>query len=120
MGVPVARPAAAPGAAPRWDAALVAIAGPTSGQRVTITLGVPISIGRSPDCTVPVPVSNVSAHHAWVQRTPDGCWVQDGGSRNGTFVNGQRVTQHFLQPGDVIAVGPAQLRFEVFAARGHA
>lgn len=123
MGVPVARPVpspAAPGAAPRWDAALVAIAGPTSGQRVTITLGVPISIGRSPDCTVPVPVSNVSAHHAWVQRTPDGCWVQDGGSRNGTFVNGQRVTQHFLQPGDVIAVGPAQLRFEVFAARGQA
>ena len=54
-----------------------------------------------------------SAHHARIDPRPDGVWVEDLESTNGTFVNGARITsKRLLQPGDVLRVGETELRLE--------
>jgi pSer/pThr/pTyr-binding forkhead associated (FHA) protein len=48
-----------------------------------------------------------------VEPRPDGIWVEDVGSTNGTFVNGARLEEpRRLEPGDVVRVGETDLRFE--------
>jgi pSer/pThr/pTyr-binding forkhead associated (FHA) protein len=54
-----------------------------------------------------------SARHARVEPRPDGVWVVDAGSTNGTFVNGVRLDgEKRLAPGDVVRVGETDLRYE--------
>ncbi len=72
-------------------------------------------IGRSPQSEVWLPDTALSGCHARIFRQ-GGNWVlEDSGSTNGTFVNGQRVTRHELRDGDVIAVGRTQLAFHADA-----
>lgn len=69
-------------------------------------------IGRTSECDVCIPdddqVSRVHARLDW-----DGAnWVLvDLGSTNGSFVNDQKVTEHRLEPGDVIEIGDTLLRY---------
>ena len=44
--------------------------------------------------------------------TPDGFTLQDNSSRNGTFVNNQRVSKHELMDSDVVTFGQTQLKFK--------
>lgn len=54
-----------------------------------------------------------SARHARIDPRPDGVWVEDLGSTNGTFVNDAQITsKRLLQPGDVLKVGETELRLE--------
>ena len=55
---------------------------------------------------------NVSRNHAEVRPSGDGFEVVDQGSTNGTKVNGVRVAEHQLRPGDEIRLGNTVLRFE--------
>ena len=71
-----------------------------------------ITIGRSEDSDVVVSHPAVSRRHARiVRREPEGTYViEDLGSSNGTFVNGERVVQpRPLKTGDTIRVGPMKL-----------
>ena len=53
----------------------------------------------------------VSTRHAMLEPRPDGLWVEDVGSTNGTFVNGARVTTaRLLAPGDVVRIGQTDLQ----------
>jgi pSer/pThr/pTyr-binding forkhead associated (FHA) protein len=47
-------------------------------------------------------------------------WIEDNLSRNGTFVNEQRVTRAMLNDGDVIRVGRAKFRFGLNSANASA
>jgi hypothetical protein len=71
-----------------------------------------IVLGRAKDCTVVLDDPSVSRRHAEVRFEPDGHWVVDLGSTNGTEVNGRRVDRAKLDPGDVITIGQTELRFE--------
>ncbi|GAB4195181.1 MAG: FHA domain-containing protein [Roseiflexaceae bacterium] len=51
----------------------------------------------------------VSRHHALIEREGTHHLLSDIGSTNGTFVNGQRISRHKLQPGDVIQIGAFRL-----------
>lgn len=72
-------------------------------------------IGRDPNCLVQAEDEFVSLRHAQVVwRDEDRAWwIEDNLSRNGTFVNDQRVMRAMLRAGDVIRVGGARFRFEV-------
>jgi pSer/pThr/pTyr-binding forkhead associated (FHA) protein len=60
----------------------------------------PVVIGRAAECDISVPADEISRRHALVKPTPEGLAVEDLGSSNGTFINGKRVQQGFLNPGD--------------------
>ena len=63
-------------------------------------------IGRDPAVDFVIPDSDVSARHASVTPRDAGCAIEDLGSTNGTFVNGQRISAvHEVKPGDRIQLG---------------
>ncbi|MFF4778916.1 FHA domain-containing protein [Microtetraspora fusca] len=93
--------------------AIVGHEGPLAGQRFPIS-DKPITFGRRGDNSVVITSERASRFHAEVRREADGYVVHDRGSRNGTLVNGERVTSHVLRPGDVITVGGETFRFEAF------
>jgi pSer/pThr/pTyr-binding forkhead associated (FHA) protein len=77
-----------------------------------VNLAGPITtIGRSQSNNVCVDSDRVSRHHAAIQWTGQHYILTDMGSRNGTYVNRERVRAHELVNGDVILVGDCQLRF---------
>jgi pSer/pThr/pTyr-binding forkhead associated (FHA) protein len=53
-----------------------------------------------------------SSQHARIDPRQDGVWVEDLGSTNGTFLNGERITAERLEPGDIVRVGQTELRLE--------
>jgi sigma-B regulation protein RsbU (phosphoserine phosphatase) len=68
-------------------------------------------LGRSPDGDVCLPAEGVSRQHAELARDPSGrWWIRDLASRNGTRVNGRKVAESLVGPGDRIRVGPYMLR----------
>ncbi|MEQ8849591.1 SpoIIE family protein phosphatase [Botrimarina sp.] len=70
-------------------------------------------IGRSSDCEVALDVAAVSRRHAKVSRDGDHYLIEDLGSRNGTFVNGERIAAPTpLWPGDRIAICDHEFTFE--------
>jgi hypothetical protein len=68
-------------------------------------LGLLTMIGRTPDNQIVVPIREVSRRHAEIVLTETGYVVKDLGSPNGTFVNGERITEHRLQDEDRLAMG---------------
>ena len=64
-----------------------------------------VSIGRSPENGLVIDNPAVSHYHARVFREEGRLMLEDFGSLNGTFVNGQRVKMVTLKPGDSVMVG---------------
>jgi hypothetical protein len=83
-----------------------------SGER--IGLGAEsTTIGRLPDCTIPLADTNISRRHCEVRPSSKGYVVADLGSTNGTKVNGLRIQgEQTLEDGDIISVGSTHIRFE--------
>jgi pSer/pThr/pTyr-binding forkhead associated (FHA) protein len=73
-------------------------------------------IGRGSDCSLRAASDAISRRHCEITQTPDGPLVRDLGSRNGTFVNDERVEgDRKLANGDRLRVGPLEFRFELEA-----
>lgn len=67
-------------------------------------------IGRSTEADVQLQGPNISRQHARVFRDPMGQWmIRDMDSRNGTYVNGERVAERSLIAGDVFRIGGYRL-----------
>lgn len=64
-------------------------------------------IGRAPENDVVIEDQNVSKRHARVVVSPEGVvFVEDLGSTNGIYVNGEKVTQYALRDGDEVLIPP--------------
>ncbi|MBS0212153.1 MAG: FHA domain-containing protein [Proteobacteria bacterium] len=74
------------------------VSGPVFGKMYPITG--PTVIGRAPECTIPVAVDEISRRHVEIKPVADGVSVEDLGSANGSYVNGQRVQKGFMKAGD--------------------
>ena len=73
--------------------------------------GVALVIGRDTTCDFAVADTTVSARHALLRRERDGWSITDCDSRNGTRVNGWRVTRQELADGDDLALGASRFVF---------
>jgi len=73
-----------------------------------------ITVGRGSDNDIELRGDKfASSVHARFEPHPDGAWVRDLESTNGTFVNGVRLDgARKLAPGDVVRVGETDLRYE--------
>jgi pSer/pThr/pTyr-binding forkhead associated (FHA) protein len=70
-------------------------------------------VGRSRECDVVLDDPNVSRRHMELRRDNAGWTAVDLGSTNGIKVNGSRVSEAPLEPGDEISLGVSRLTFEV-------
>lgn len=59
-----------------------------------------VVIGRQADCDISIPSEEISRRHAQLKPTPAGLAVEDLGSSNGTYINGKRVQQGLMKPGE--------------------
>jgi two-component system response regulator HydG len=87
--------------------------GPKLGTRYALVRGVENHIGRGTECTVMLNDPLCSRVHA-VMRCDGHHWlIRDLESRNGTFVNGQRIDEAVLDNGHSVRIGSAEFAFEL-------
>ena len=87
--------------------------GDVDGREAVFTLLVgENSVGSAPDNAIVIPNRAVSRRHAVLHLDRDGLEVEDCGAKNGTSVNGQRVSRSPIRPGDVLGLGPVRLVVE--------
>ena len=93
-------------------ACLVLYSGSVPGRRYDLHDGT-WTLGRSPDCTLPLLESaSISRHHAELQVLGDTVRLRDLGSVNGTQLNGQRVEGPVaLKDGDMLCLGDLLLKY---------
>lgn len=93
--------------------ALVVERGPQAGLAYILAPG-KTTIGRSTDANIFFDDVTVSRRHASVIADGDALTIADDGSLNGTYVNGERVDEADLKPGDEVIVG----KYHLVVARG--
>lgn len=94
------------------DAALVFQSGDRIGDRIPLSPG-STSFGRSAKCTVQLQEAGISSEHFEIRLTGTDAVIRDLGSTNGTLLNGGKIIEAPLSPGDVIQFAKVQLRFLV-------
>lgn len=95
--------------APEAPRSLLLTGGPLVGT--ILPLGsAPIVIGRSPASTLVLEDEYASSRHARLQPSSEGWWIEDLGSRNGTYVDDERLSEpRLLKAGDVVRIGQTTL-----------
>jgi serine phosphatase RsbU (regulator of sigma subunit)/pSer/pThr/pTyr-binding forkhead associated (FHA) protein len=68
------------------------VRGPDTGQRIDLQKDRAV-IGRHPECDVVLDVAAVSRQHAVISKRDGQFYLEDLGSRNGTYVNGRRLSE---------------------------
>jgi DNA-binding NtrC family response regulator len=71
-----------------------------------------VSLGMREDNDVVLEDQTVSRAHCRIVQEGDHYVLQDLGSTNGTYINGVRIREAFLEPGAVMGVGNTQIRFD--------
>jgi predicted component of type VI protein secretion system len=97
---------------------LVVLAGAKEGLEIPLKKD-KFLIGRSKECALRAGSEAISRRHCAIVRTEQGYTVRDLGSRNGTYVNDERITKEVpLKDGNELRVGP--LKFRIAAAESKA
>lgn len=83
------------------------------GRKVSRRFELPLHIGRSAHCGLPIRAWRVARRHASIELRDGGVWLEDYGSLGGTEVNGRRVALYGpLRCGDEIMVGPCLMQVQ--------
>lgn len=94
------------------DLFVVVVQGPDQGKRFPLKRNSRYLVGRKSTNQVVLSDPNASREHALLEWREDGLYIIDLQSRNGTFVNGNRVEQQLLLVGDHIQIGENLLQVE--------
>lgn len=86
------------------------ISGKYQGGEFPIVPDKQILIGRSSDLDMVLVEDMVSRKHARIQTQGDQIWIEDLGSTNGTFVNGEKIKRARLKEGDRVLIGTSILK----------
>jgi len=96
---------------------LVVLAGAKEGAEIPLKKD-KFVIGRAKDCTLRAGSEAISRHHCAVMKGDQGVSVRDLGSRNGTYVNEEKITgETALKDGDNLRVGTLEFRFDAAQAK---
>jgi len=87
-----------------------------TGYVIRLT-GTMLTIGRTAENDIALPSKMVSRHHARLLIGPNGIIVEDAGSTNGCFVNGEQVRQHLMHDNDVLELGDLRYRLRLRGSR---
>jgi hypothetical protein len=91
-------------------AKLIVASGKSAGRTIAIKRN-KLLIGRAEQCDVRPLSEEVSRRHCAITVGPAEVWVEDLGSRNGTLVNGVKITERTkVVDGDIVTVGSLELR----------
>jgi pSer/pThr/pTyr-binding forkhead associated (FHA) protein len=74
------------------------------------------TVGRLEDNTFQIAEPSVSSHHCEILLKGSDVVVHDLNSTNGTFINGEKVTESVLKPGQILRLGQIEMRLETDAA----
>ena len=110
---PLSDDGAGPRVAGAFGYALVVEGGPRAGLAFILAPG-KTTIGRAEDANIFFDDVTVSRRHASVVVEGEALTISDEGSLNGTYVNGERVDEAQLSPGDEVIVG----KYHLVVARG--
>lgn len=95
---------------PKAGLALRFISGKYQGGEFPLEEGREIVVGRSSDLDMVLVEEMVSRRHARIQMSNAAIWIEDLGSTNGTFVNGEKISRAELHEGDRILIGTSILK----------
>lgn len=70
------------------------------------------TVGRVEDNTFQIAEPSVSSHHCEVLLRGNDVLVRDLNSTNGTFINGEKVSESPLKPGQILRLGQIEMRLE--------
>jgi len=70
------------------------------------------TIGRVEDNTFQIAEPSVSSHHCEVLMRGTDVVIKDLGSTNGTFINGEKISESVLKPGQTLRLGQIEMRLE--------
>src|ERR1700753_559460 len=116
MQDPQGMPAAPPKGSPRARLALRFISGKYQGGEFPIDENHPIVVGRSSDLDMVLVEEMVPRKHAKIELREGKIHIEDLGSTNGTFVNGERIVKGWLKEGDRVLIGSNILKVISMAA----
>lgn len=71
-----------------------------------------VTVGRVEDNAFQIAEASISSHHCEVFKKGDDFLVKDLGSTNGTFIDGEQVTEAVLKPGHLLRLGQVEVRLE--------
>lgn len=91
-------------------ALLQVVAGPDQGRTFPLEEGHSLTIGRGQNTSTQLKDPAVSRVHCELQVANGKFHLADNGSAAGTFVNGSKVSECELKPGDLVQIGSTQLR----------
>ena len=70
------------------------------------------TIGRVDDNTFQIAEASVSSHHCEVLLRGKEVVVRDLNSTNGTYINGEKITESVMKPGQILRLGQIEIRLE--------
>ena len=78
------------------------------------------TIGRVEDNLFQIAEPSVSSHHCEVHLRGEEILIRDLNSTNGTFINGEKITESTLKPGQTLRLGNVELKLDAPGAAAHA
>ena len=85
---------------------------PLGGGDLVPLLKKSLLVGRRESCDIVLRFANVSAHHCQLTLNGGYWFIKDLKSRNGVRVNGARISEKRISPGDIISVAKHQYEFQ--------